>query len=271
MNWSPPSKAVKPLAPSSLGLPAPPPSHPLASSTSPPNLPKSSALALPPIKAQPLCRDAVHKSCQSLWVLQSLDSHRLEWQTSPFTHPCSPKNPLPENFSTNYPPLSHSLTLSLSLSCSLQPQCTKHQSVFSPSTLGPLSHLQVPLKAPTVAPASVHATPSPGTGTADKGPVWEWGMRRGRERGSRGGLLQDRWLGKSTNSSTGAVSLNSQLRMRHTEEEPVKECPQNPAATGNQNQNQRIPGRHHSELIISYATKFSVERNQSYLESGYYR
>ncbi|TNN68516.1 hypothetical protein EYF80_021301 [Liparis tanakae] len=50
------------------------------------------------------------------------------------------------------------------------PQCTKHQSVFSPSTLGPLSHLQVPLKAPTVAPASAHATPSPGTGTADKGP-----------------------------------------------------------------------------------------------------
>ncbi|XP_038145443.1 uncharacterized protein LOC119786273 [Cyprinodon tularosa] len=42
-----------------------------------------------------------------------------------------------------------------------------------PSTLGPLSHLQVPLKAPTVALASAHATPSPGTGTADKDPVWE--------------------------------------------------------------------------------------------------
>lgn len=121
MNWSPPSKAVKPLAPSSLGLPAPPPSHPLPSSTSPPNLPKSSALALPPIKAQPLCRDAVHKSCQSLRVLQSLDSHRLEWQTSPFTHPCSPKNPLPENFSTNYPPLTHSLTRSLAHSVTLSP------------------------------------------------------------------------------------------------------------------------------------------------------
>lgn len=83
--------------------------------------------------------------------------------------------------------LARSLCRSLSLSCSLQPQCTKHQSVFSPSTLGPLSHLQVPLKAPTVAPASVHATPSPATGTADKDPVWEWGMRRGRERGSQGG------------------------------------------------------------------------------------
>lgn len=110
----------------------------------------------------------------------------------PPTHPCSPKNPLPENFSANYPP-PPSLALALSPR-SLQPQRTKHQSVFSPSTLGPLSHLQVPLKAPTVAPASVHATPSPGTGTADKGPVWEWGMRRGREGGVEGGCSKtDGW------------------------------------------------------------------------------
>lgn len=82
----------------------------------------------------------------------------------------------------------------LSLSCSLQLQRTKHQSVFSPSTLGPLSHLQVPLKAPTVAPASAHATPSPGTGTADKGPVWEWGMRGGRDGVVRGGCSKtDGW------------------------------------------------------------------------------
>lgn len=87
-----------------------------------------------------------------------------------------------------------SLSCSLSLSRSLQPQRTKHQSVFSPSTLGPLSHLQVPLKAPTVAPASAHATPSPGTGTADKGPVWEWGMRGGREGGVEGGCSKtDGW------------------------------------------------------------------------------
>lgn len=196
MNWSPPSKAVKPLAPPhppphpSLSLPAPPPSQPSPRTTSPPNLPQSSTLALPPIKARPLCRDAAHKSCQSLRVLQSLDSHRLEWQTSPFTPnpPVSPqKNPLPENFSANYPP-PPSLPLALSPSLALSsPRRTKHQSVFSPSTLGPLSHLQVPLKAPTVAPASAHATPSPGTGTADKGPVWEWGMRGGREEGWWGG------------------------------------------------------------------------------------
>lgn len=195
----PTKQSSKAFGPPSLSLSAPPPSQPLPSPTSPPNLPKSSTLALPPIKARPLCRDAVHKSCQSLRVLQSLDSHRLEWQTSPFTtphhpptHPCSPQNPLPENFSANYPP-PPSLALALSPR-SLQPQRTKHQSVFSPSTLGPLSHLQVPLKAPTVAPASVHATPSPGTGTADKGPVWEWGMRRGRERGVEGGCSKtDGW------------------------------------------------------------------------------
>lgn len=88
----------------------------------------------------------------------------------------SKKNPLPKNFSANYPPHPPPSLPSCSLSLtprSLQARRTKHQSVFSPSTLGPLSHLQVPLKAPTVAPASVHATPSPGTGTADKGPVWE--------------------------------------------------------------------------------------------------
>ncbi|KAM9413463.1 uncharacterized protein ACWYII_025288 isoform 3-T3 [Salvelinus alpinus] len=31
----------------------------------------------------------------------------------------------------------------------------------------------VPVKAPMVAPASAYTTPSPGTGAADKGPVWE--------------------------------------------------------------------------------------------------
>lgn len=117
MNWSPPSKAVKPLAPSSLGLPTPPPSHQLPSSTSPPNLPKSSALALPPIKVQPLCRDAVHKSCQSLRVLQSLDSHRLEWQTSPPspTH-VPPKILSLKTSQLTIPPLTHSLTHSLTRS-----------------------------------------------------------------------------------------------------------------------------------------------------------
>lgn len=49
------------------------------------------------------------------------------------------------------------------------------------------------------------------------------GGKRGDE--GVGGVLLDRWLGKSPNSSAGAVSLNSELRMRHTGEEPVKECP----------------------------------------------
>lgn len=183
----PTKQSSKAFGPPSLSLPAPPPSQPLPSTTSPPNLPQSSTLASPPIKAQPLCRDAVHKSCQSLRVLQSLDSHRLEWQTSPFTptHPCSPKILSLKTSQLTIPP---------SLSHSLQPQCTKHQSLFSPSTLGPLSHLQVPLKAPTVAPASAHATPSPGTGTADKGPVWEWGMRGGWEGVVEGGCSKtDGW------------------------------------------------------------------------------
>lgn len=86
----PTKQSSKAFGPPSLSLPAPPPSQPLPSTTSPPNLPQSSTLALPPIKAWPLCRDAVHKSCQSLWVLQSLDSHSLEWQTSP----CTPNPPL---------------------------------------------------------------------------------------------------------------------------------------------------------------------------------
>lgn len=89
----PTKQSSKAFGPPSLSLPAPPPSQLLPSTTSPPNLPKSSTLALPPIKARPLCRDAVHKSCQSLRVLQSLDSHRLEWQTSPFTPPNPPVFP----------------------------------------------------------------------------------------------------------------------------------------------------------------------------------
>lgn len=37
------------------------------------------------------------------------------------------------------------------------PQCTKHQSVFSTGTLGSLSHLQVPMKAPRL-PRTRHAS-----------------------------------------------------------------------------------------------------------------
>ncbi len=57
--------------------------------------------------------------------------------------------------------------------------CTKHQSVFGVGTLSPLSNLQVSMKAATVALDPRLTTPRPGTGTADKDPVWEWGMRTG--------------------------------------------------------------------------------------------
>lgn len=56
-------------------------------------------------------------------------------------------------------------------------------------------------------------------------------MCGGREGGVGGGVLQDRWLGKSPGSSKGAVSLNSELRMRHTGAEPLQECPLHSADT----------------------------------------
>lgn len=222
MNWSPLSKAVKPLPPPRhpkrplhLHLLASPhrhghPNQPPSPTASPPEEGKKkekpsqklSALALPPIKAQPLCGDAAHKSCQSLRAPPKLgltqtrvtdttdtptsyiQSNPVHWPLPHQPNPNIPeKKPSPEKLLSSLAPdppthprpsLSFLLSLSLSLAPrSLQARRTKHQSVFSPSTLGPLSHLQVPLKAPTVAPASVHATPSPGTGTADKGPVWE--------------------------------------------------------------------------------------------------
>lgn len=146
MNWSPLSKAVKPLPPPRhpkrpLHL------HPLASphrhrrrnqppspTASPPQegkkkkkkkknpAQKLSALALPPIKAQALCGDAAHKSCQSLRAPPKLgltqtgvtdtpapyiQSNPVHW---PLPHQPNPnitpkknqkKNPLPKNFSAH--------------------------------------------------------------------------------------------------------------------------------------------------------------------------
>lgn len=137
------SKAFGPPTRPSLSLPAPPPSQPSPRTTSPPNLPQSSALALPPIKARPLCRDAAHKSCQSLRVLQSLDSHRLEWQTSPFTPnpPVSPQKILSlktSQLTIPHRPLSLLLSLPLSLSPAPGAQSINLSSAPAPLALCPI-------------------------------------------------------------------------------------------------------------------------------------
>lgn len=97
---------------------------------------------------------------------------------------CASPSPHPNKSLIPTLPPTHTHTCAsypLSLSCHHKP-CTKHQSVFSVGTLSPLSHLQVSVKAATDAAAPELTTPRPGTGTADKDPVWERGMRREGEK-----------------------------------------------------------------------------------------